>query len=106
MYGYTRHFPAPIEVYEAMHKAVLAVTEEDGGSDGLILHLAYPTDQGFDLTEVWESKEDLDTFNRDVLPKAMARSGLPMNAPPPDPVEFAPAAVMTPRAFSFNEATG
>jgi hypothetical protein len=53
------HIPAPIEVYQAMHKAVLEVMEEDGGGEGLVLHLAYPTQAGFDLTEVWESKEDL-----------------------------------------------
>jgi hypothetical protein len=102
MYGYTVHIPAPIEVYQTMHRAVLQVMDEEGGGDGLVLHLAYPTDAGFDLTEVWESKEDLDAFNRDVFPKAMARAGLPIDGPPAEPVEFMPAAVMTPRAFAFD----
>jgi len=65
---------------------LLAIVEDDGS--------------GFDLTEVWESKEDLDTFNRDVFPKAMARAGIVMDGPPPTPFEFTPAAVMTPRAFA------
>ena len=96
MYGYTLHVPAPIDAYRAMHKAVLEVLKEEGGGEGLVLHLAYSTDRGFALTEVWESKEQLDTFNRDVFPKAMARAGVPMDGPQPEPVEFTPAAVMTP----------
>ena len=81
MYGYTMHVPAPIEAYQAIHKAVMELIDEHGGGDGLVLHLAYATDQGFDLTEVWESKEQLDAFNQDVFPKALARAGMPMDGP-------------------------
>jgi hypothetical protein len=102
MYGYTLHFPAPIDAYRAMHKAVLEVLDEEGGAGGLLVHLAYPTDVGFDLTEVWESKEHLDTFNRDVFPKAMSRAGLPTQGPQPVPEEFTPVVVMTPRAFDSD----
>ena len=70
MYGYTMQVPAPAEAYQAMHKAVLEVIGEGGGGDGLILHLAHETEQGFDLTEVWESKDQLDAFNQTVFPKA------------------------------------
>jgi hypothetical protein len=103
MYGYTLHVPLPIDAYRAIHKAVLDILEEEGGGDGLVLHYAYPTDQGFDLTEVWASKEDLDKFNREVFPKAMARIGMPMDGPQPEPVEFTPAAVLTPRAFNSED---
>jgi quinol monooxygenase YgiN len=102
MYGYTTHVPAPIEAYKAVHQAVLEVVAEDGGTEGLVLHLAYATDQGFDLTEVWESKEQFDAFNRDVFPKAMARAGVPMEGPAPEIIEFDPVGVMTPRAFTSN----
>jgi hypothetical protein len=105
MYGYTMHIPASIDVYKAMHKAVLEVMREEGGGGGLVLHLAYPKEGGFDLTEVWESKEELDIFNRDVFPKAMARAGLSMDAPSPEPFEFTPAAVMTPHAATFDAVT-
>ncbi|HSE71685.1 MAG TPA: hypothetical protein VLA97_13075 [Nocardioidaceae bacterium] len=105
MYGYTMHVPAPIEAYQAVHKAVLEVLGEDGGGEGLVLHLAYPTESGFDLTEVWESREQSDAFNRDVFPKALARAGVPMDGPAPEPVEFDPAGVMTPRAFTSDVPT-
>jgi hypothetical protein len=102
MYGYTVHVSAPIDAYRTMHKAVLEVLDEQGGGEGLVLHLAYPTDQGFDLTEVWESKEHFQTFNRDVFPKAMTRAGVPMDGPQPEPIEFTPAGVITPRAYNSD----
>ena len=104
MYGYVLHFPAPIDVYLTMHRAVLEVLAEDGGSEGLLVHFAYPTDEGFDLTEVWESKDACEAFNRDVFPKAMSRTGLPMGRSRPEPVDFVTAALMTPRAFSSDAA--
>ncbi|HSE09610.1 MAG TPA: hypothetical protein VLB29_13170 [Nocardioidaceae bacterium] len=100
MYGYTIHVPQPIEAYQAMHKAVLEVAEEAGGVEGLVLHLAYATDSGFDLTEVWEERGQFEAFNRDVFPKAMARAGLSMEGPPPQPVEFDPAGVVTQRVLT------
>ena len=102
MYGYTMHVPAPIEAYQAIHKAVTEIIDEHGGGDGLVLHLAYATDLGFDLTEVWESKEQFDSFDQDVFPKAMARAGVPMDGPEPETVEFEPAGVMAPRAYASD----
>jgi hypothetical protein len=102
MYGYTMHVPAPIDAYDAMHKAVMEVAEEGGGVEGLILHLAFSTDQGFDLIEVWETKEHFDAFSRDVFPKAMARAGVPLYGSQPEPFEFVPAGVVTPRAFTSD----
>lgn len=102
MFGFTLHVQVPIEAYRAIHQAVLEVVNEEGGGEGLILHLVYPTDRGYDLTEVWESKEHLDTFNRDVFPKAMTRAGVPMEAGQPEPIGFTPVSVMTPRAFSSD----
>jgi hypothetical protein len=105
MYGYTMHVPAPIEAYQAMHKAVLEVVGEDGGGEGLVLHLVYATESGFDLTEVWESKEQSDAFNRDVFPKALARAGVQMDGPAPEVMEFEPAGVMIPGAFTSDVPT-
>ena len=103
MYGYTMHIPAPPEVYKALHKAVLEVVDEDGGGDGLLLHLVRETDDGCDLTEVWESKDQLRDFNETVFPKAVARSGVPMEGPPPEAVEFDPIVMVTPRAFTSDD---
>ena len=103
MYAYTMHIPAPPEVYRALHQAVMEVIDEDGGGDGLLLHLVYETDGGCDLTEVWESKEQLDDFNDTVFPKAVARSGVPMEGPPPPAVEIDPIVMVTPRPFNSDD---
>jgi|SRR3954454_5792712 hypothetical protein len=105
MYGYTMHVPASIEAYQAIHKAVVEVIGEHGGGEGLVVHLAYATDRGFDLTEVWESKEQSDAFNKDVFPIAMARANVPMDGPAPEILEFEPARVMTPRAYASDAAS-
>ncbi|GAB3888290.1 hypothetical protein [Terrabacter terrigena] len=105
MYGYQLHVPAPIDVYLAMHRAVQEVLDEEGDSEGLLVHFAYPVHDGFSLVEVWETKEQLETFNREVFPKAMSRAGLSMGDAQPEPVEFTPAVLMTPRAFSSDAAT-
>jgi hypothetical protein len=102
MYGYTMHIPAPAAAYHAMHKAVMDVMDEDGGGEGLILHLAYETDRGFDLTEVWESKEQFEAFNQTVFPKAMTRAEVPMDGPQPETVEFDPIGLMIPRPFTSD----
>lgn len=101
MYGYTMRMPAPIEVYEALHRAITEIVG-DQGVDGLVLPLAYPTEQGFDLTEVWESKRQLEEFNRTVLPQAMIRTGLSQDGPQPEVVEFDPVGILTPRVFSSD----
>ena len=100
MYGFTMHVPAPIELYHSVHQAVVDIIAEEGGGDGLILHLAYETDEGFDLIEVWETKEQSDSFNATVTPKAMERAGVPMVGPPPETEEFDPVGVLTPRIFT------
>jgi len=102
MYGYTMHVPAPIEMYHRLHQAVLEVIDEHGGADGLLLHLAYPVRDGFDLTELWETKEEFDAFNRDIFAKAAERAGVPMEEPQPPQVEFTPAGLTTPRVFSTD----
>ena len=102
MYAYTMHIPAPPEVYRALHEAIVEVVTDDGGGDGLLLHLVREADGGCELTEVWESKEQLDDFNSTVFPKALARSGVPMEGPQPEPVEFVPLTVVTPRPFSSD----
>jgi hypothetical protein len=96
MYGVTTHVTAPSEAYHAVHRAVMGVVEEQGGGEGLVLHLAYATDEGFDVVEVWESREQADAFNTTVLPVALKRAGVPTDGPEPRVEEFEPMGVMVP----------
>lgn len=64
-YGIVIDVPAPIEMYDAVHAAVVGRT---GSSvDGLLCHVARPTERGFQVIEVWESKADCDRYNEEVV---------------------------------------
>ena len=52
-YGVVYTVPAPIEVYDAIHAEAMKQP-----SDGLMMHLARKVDGGFQVIEVWESKEE------------------------------------------------
>lgn len=102
MYGYTMRVGAPIEAYRALHNAILEIVG-DSRVEGLIVHFAAPTDRGFAVTEVWETKEQVDAFNRTVLPQAMERIGMPLDTSDPDITEFDPAVVLIPAAFDSEQ---
>jgi hypothetical protein len=96
MYGITNHVAAPVEAYQAVHRAVMEVVAEQGGGDGLVLHLAYATEEGFDVLEVWDSRVEADAFYGTIMPIAMERAGLPSDGPAPRTEEFRPIGVLVP----------
>jgi hypothetical protein len=63
--------PAPVEMYDAIHAELL--WHDVRSIDGLILHLGRSTAEGFQVVEVWESAEQYDRYNRDVVGPIMAR---------------------------------
>ena len=99
MYGYVLRSREPIEAYIALHKEVVDIVGTDDPS-GLLVHIAYPTEQGYDMLEVWESKDQLDAFTRDIVSQAFQRLGIPMDGPQPEVAEFEPVEVITPRAYT------
>ena len=88
MYAFTIDVPQPIEMYE---KVVTAL--RDAGQDQppeRILHLAVPTDDGFRVTEVWESHEAVDRYGDEVMRPTIERvagADVAAGGPPPS-VEF------------------
>lgn len=96
VYGYTMRAQDPIEAYNALHKEVADIVGTDD-PEGLLVHVAYATETGYDIVEVWESKDQADAFNRDIVSQAFQRLGIPMDGPPPDVTEFEPVEVITPR---------
>ena len=88
-YGVITRIPAPIEAYDS---SVAEMIEAEGTLDpeGLILHVARATDDGFELTEVWQSKLHSDRFNDAVVRPALVRVGIGTSAggPVPEVVEF------------------
>jgi hypothetical protein len=71
-YAVIRDVPATWEHYAAFGEALADVVPA-----GLVLHLAGPTDEGFRLIDVWESREDWQRFQA----RAEELVGISMHAP-------------------------
>ena len=76
-YAVTIDVHAPAAVYQALHAQLLQRT--GGQVDGLLVHLARPTADGFQVLEVWDTKASYDHFNDTVIAPLTAQAGL---APP------------------------
>ncbi|MCW2521785.1 MAG: hypothetical protein JWO63_120 [Frankiales bacterium] len=92
-YGVIVRVPAPIQAYEASHAEVMKATGGESGV-GLIFHVARATEQGFEMIEVWDSKEQCEKFNQEVVGPAVARTGVDQSGPQPEVIEFDPVGVM------------
>ena len=64
MYGVITTVPAPVAMYDGMHAEMLKMQRRTGTSvDGLLVHVGRATPDGFEVLEVWESKELYDGAN-------------------------------------------
>ncbi len=93
--GVTTDVSAPVELYDAVHAAML---EQIGTTvDGLLLHLARPTAGGFQVIEVWASREEWER-SRELVGSVFA-GVLRGQAPPASVVtEFEVRGLVLPRA--------
>ena len=80
MYGVLSRVPAPVEMYDAVHAEV--GRRGEGKVDGLLVHVGRATDDGFEVLEVWESREHFERYNRNVVGPVMADLA---PGPPPTP---------------------
>ena len=97
-YGVIVHVQAPVQMYDRLHSELLQVTTAP--VEGLLLHIGRPTTAGFDVIEVWESQEQCDHYNRELIDPVVARL---MGRPPlpseiPDVEEFEVRGLLIPSA--------
>jgi hypothetical protein len=79
MYGAITTIPAPVETYDTVHAEIL---RRVGMSfDGLLVHIGREATDGFQVLEVWESKEHYDRANTDIVFPLMQE--LAGDQPPP-----------------------
>ncbi len=89
--------PTPIDVYDAVHAE--AIRHDPGGIEGLLLHLGRATPEGFQVLEVWESKDDYLRNNREVIAPIVERlsAGQATEAPDPSVTEIDLHGLVIPR---------
>ena len=64
MYGVITTVPAPVEMYDTVHAEII---KRVGIIDGILVHVGRATANGFQVLEVWESKEHYDRANTDIF---------------------------------------
>jgi len=78
-YGVVVDVAAPIQVYDALHSELSKAV--GARFDGLLVHVGRETGTGFEVLEIWESKQQYDRFTSEVLGPIMAQ--LSGGQPPP-----------------------
>jgi hypothetical protein len=66
-YGVTLDVAAPVELYDALHAEFARYP-----ANGLLLHVGRPTADGFQVLEVWESKEVYEAWSSSYIGPVMA----------------------------------
>jgi hypothetical protein len=81
-YGVIVTMPCPIEMYDSLHQALIEQTS--GNIDGMLFHVGRAVPEGFEVIEVWESKEQSDRYNSEIIWPLTARvwQGQPMGGEP------------------------
>ena len=69
-WGLVMDVAAPAQVYDAVHARVLDRT--GGRADGLLLHVARATGTGFQIVEVWESRDDYQRYQTELVEPLLA----------------------------------
>jgi hypothetical protein len=87
-YAFTVDVAAPMEQYDVLHAEI--GRRSGDRVDGMLVHFARATDTGFQVTEVWESREQCERFNNEVMGPIVAEmaAGQPMPATEPVMTEF------------------
>jgi hypothetical protein len=76
-YAFVQDTAASWEHYQLVAEPLI-----ESAPEGLVLHVAGPTDEGFRIIAVWESREAWQRFQADVLQPAVAALGGPSRAEP------------------------
>ena len=97
MYGVLSTVAAPVELYDALHAEI--GRRSKGQVDGLLAHIGRATPDGFEVIEVWESREHFERYTRDVVGVVMAELAPgPVPTAGQAPVEFDVRGLVVPSA--------
>jgi len=101
MYGVVSTVPAPVELYDSAHAEIGRRSEDK--VEGLLVHVGRATSDGFEVIEVWESREHFERYTQDVVNPVMAEVAPgPAPADGKGPVEFQVRGLVIPSAGIFR----
>jgi hypothetical protein len=95
-YGFVQDVPLPIESYVAMHAEI--GRRAAGRVEGLLSHVARATDGGFQIIEVWDSKEQFRRYDAEIIRPVVAEMSGGRTPPEPAIEEFEPLGLVVPSA--------
>jgi hypothetical protein len=96
-YGFVQDIPFPAEAYVAMH-AEIGRRAAGSRVEGLLFHVARPTDRGFQIIEVWDSKEQFQRYDAEIVQPVVAEMSGGRTLPEPAMEEFEPLGLIVPSA--------
>jgi hypothetical protein len=99
-FGIIIDVPAPIEFYDAVLAEV--GSRMSGPVEGLLCHVARPTPAGFQVIEIWATREQYERYDAEIVAPTLAE--LAGDRPPPAPPsaeEFEPRGLVVPSADVF-----
>ena len=98
-YGFVMDVPAPIEAYEALHAEL--TRRITGPVEGMLFHVGRATVRGFQIIEVWDSKEQFERYDAEIVQPVLAdmSGGRPTGEPSVE--EFEPRGLIVPAAQVF-----
>lgn len=96
-FGVISEVPAPVEVYDAVHAEVLRRAAGTTVS-GLLVHVARPTADGFQVLEVWESREQFERVQAEIVGPAVAAVAGSRQGPEPVTAEFEVRGLLLPQS--------
>lgn len=99
-WGVAVDVPAPVELYDAVPAELLRRT--DASVDGLLVHLARPTERGFEVLEVWEDGADFERYQAEVTTPVMAELSGGQPWPAGGITEFEARGLVLPRGGIFR----
>jgi len=95
-YGFVQDIPLPIEAYMPMHAEI--GRRAAGRVEGMLSHVARPTARGFQIIEVWDSKEQYERYDAEIIRPVVAELSGGSTPPAPETVEFEPLGLIVPSA--------
>jgi hypothetical protein len=95
-YGFVQDIPLPTEAYLAMHAEI--GRRAAGRVEGLLFHVARATGRGFQIIEVWESKEQFQRYDAEIVQPVVAQMSGGQAPPAVATEEFEPLGLIVPSA--------